>query len=121
MRPERGQSTVELALLLPVVAVVLLTVVQVGLIARDRVLAVHVARAAARAASVHPDPVTARRAVGEVDSGDGRFRVVLGGDLHPGGLATVTVTARPTTLPLLGRLMSRVQLRERLAVRVEGG
>ena len=41
---DRGQSTVEVALLLPFVALLLLAVVQVGLVARDQVLVVHAAR-----------------------------------------------------------------------------
>ena len=49
---DRGQSTVEFALVLPLVVMVLLLVVQVGLVVRDQVLVVHAAREAARAAAV---------------------------------------------------------------------
>ena len=55
---DRGQSTVEVALLLPFVALLLLAVVQVGLVARDQVLVVHAAREAARAAAVDPADVS---------------------------------------------------------------
>ena len=41
MSDTRGQATVELALVLPVVVVVVLLVVQVGLVARERVLGGH--------------------------------------------------------------------------------
>jgi hypothetical protein len=104
---------------LPVVVVALLLVVQTGLVVRDRVLVVHAARVAARAVAVEPTPAAARAALREAGGADG-FRVSLAGDLESGGLATVTVTASPTTLPLLGRVVGGIELRERLAVRVEG-
>ena len=45
------QATVELALVLPVVATLLLAVVQVGLVVRDQIRVTHAAREAARAAA----------------------------------------------------------------------
>lgn len=45
---ERGTATVEFALLLPLLLVMCLALVQVGLLARDRLLAEAVARAGAR-------------------------------------------------------------------------
>lgn len=116
--PSRGQATVELAIVLPVVAALLLLVLQVGLLARDRVMAVHAARVAAREVAIDADAGSARRALDQLD--DDRFDVVVGGDLTPGGLATVTVSARPTALPIVGRVLASVQVRERLTVRVEG-
>ena len=116
-RGQSGQATVELALVLPAVVTVLLLVVQVGLLVRDRVLTVHAARSAARAVAVDPSASAARRAV----AGSGvDVRVALGGELRPGGLATVTVTGRPTSLPIVGVVLAGVELRERLVVRVEG-
>ena len=56
MRPTRrgdgGQATVELALVLPLVAILVLLVLQAGLVIRDQLLAAHAAREAVRAASV---------------------------------------------------------------------
>ena len=52
---ETGQSTVELALCLPLVAIVLAVVVQVGVVARDHVKVWHAAREAVRVAAVDPD------------------------------------------------------------------
>lgn len=118
LRCERGQATVELALVLPVVALAAVLVLQVGLVSRDRVVTVHAARAAARAVSVRPDVGAAQAELDAID--DGRFTASVGGDLRPGGLATVTVTTRLTTVPLLGRLLPGVELSERLVVRVEG-
>src|SRR4051794_19950096 len=59
---DRGQSTVELALVLPAVLVLALALVQIGLVVRDQVRVTHAAREAARAAAVTPDPDGARRA-----------------------------------------------------------
>ena len=67
---ERGQATVEFALLLPLVVMVALAVVQVALIVRDHVGTVHAAREAARAASVDPDPTRATRAARHVLAGN---------------------------------------------------
>ena len=58
---EGGQATVEVALLLPLLALLLLAVVQVGLVVRDQVLVTHAAREAARAAAVDPQLEAARR------------------------------------------------------------
>lgn len=51
-RREGGQATVELALVLPLLMLLAVALVQAALVARDQVLVVHAARAAAREASV---------------------------------------------------------------------
>ena len=51
-----GSATVEFALVLPLVLVVVLALVQVGLLVRDRLLVEAAARAAVRAAAVQDDP-----------------------------------------------------------------
>ncbi len=69
---EGGQTTVELALALPLVAMSILLVVQIGLVVRDEVLVTHAAREAARAAAVSRDPAAAgqaARAAGPLDAG----------------------------------------------------
>lgn len=58
-----GQSTVELALCLPVLAAVLGLVVEVGMVAADQVRLWHAAREGARAAVVDPNGDAARQAV----------------------------------------------------------
>jgi hypothetical protein len=47
---------------LPLVAVLLLSIVQAAVLARDQILVTHAAREAVRAAAVDPDPAAARRA-----------------------------------------------------------
>lgn len=59
---ERGTATVEFALLLPLLLVMCLALVQVGLLARDRLLTEAVARAGAREAAVQADEAAIRQA-----------------------------------------------------------
>ena len=117
-RTHRGQATVETALVLPVVVIMVLVVLQAGLVVRDRVLVVHAARAAARAVVVRPDAGAARAAVDRVEPG--RFTVSVGGDLSAGGLASVTVRSRATRVPWVGAAVAGIRLEERMVVRVEG-
>jgi Flp pilus assembly protein TadG len=117
-RGERGQAAVELALALPLVALLLLAVVQVAVVVRDQVLTVHAAREAARAAAVDPRPAEARRAA-LVGSGlpAGRLTVDL---RRAGDRVEVTVRYRATTdLPLVGPLMPGLSLRAKAAMRAE--
>jgi len=119
-RSERGQATVELALVLPVVVVLLLLVMQAGLAVRDRLVVLHGVRVAARAVIVEPTGSAAGEALRR--SGVGAAgTVTLGGELRPGGLAEVTVTMRPTTVPIVGRVLGGRPVSERLVVQVEGG
>jgi len=120
LRGDRGQATVEFALALPVVLLALALVVQVALLARDRVAVVHATRAAARAAVVDPTVGAATRAARSAGGSLTSASVQLDGDTAPGGLLGVTVTARPTAVPLVGHVVAGVQLRERLVVLVEG-
>ena len=120
--PQGGQASVELALCLPVVAALLLLVVQAGLVVADQVAVVQAAREAARRASVDPDPEAARRAA-------------LGGRLVP-GRTTVTVqrvAGRPATtratirhlaateVPVVGPLLPDLELTAEATMAVEGG
>jgi Flp pilus assembly protein TadG len=119
-RDQRGQSTVELALLLPVVMVLLLLVVQVVLVSRDRVVAVHAVRAAGRAVVVDPREDAALEALAHLGPPASAATVTLRGDRRPGGLLTVAVDVPVRTVPLIGPLIGEVSLREELTVVVEG-
>jgi hypothetical protein len=118
---ERGQAAVELALALPLVAGLLLLVVQVGLLARDQVLVTHAAREGARAAAVDPAPsaaTDAARRSGDLDPV--RLTVTATGRDGPGSHVVVTVRYRaPTAVPLLGRLLGDVDLEAEATMRVE--
>ena len=117
MKREQGQATVELALLLPLLALVTLAVVQVGLVARDRVALTHIAREAARAAVIDPSVANVRAAAARASSLEtGRLRV----SVRDGDDVTVTVTYRsPTDVPLIGALVGDVTFTERFVGRTE--
>jgi len=119
-RCSRGQATVELACVLPVLLLLALSAVQVGLVVRDRVVVVHAARAAGRATVVDPSTAAATAAVRRQGAPGDRATVSLHGDTRPGGLVTVTVRLRPTRVPVVGRLVGSTVLEERLVVMVEG-
>ena len=119
-RGQRGQSTVELACILPIVVLCLLLAVQAGLVMRDRVLVVHAARAAGRAVIVEPSGTAARTALRRHGPPVDGATVTLQGDTRPGGLLSVTVRMRPTRVPIVGRVVASMVLEERLTVLVEG-
>jgi Flp pilus assembly protein TadG len=114
---DRGQATVELALVLPVLVLFLLALVQTALVARDAVLVQDAARAAVREASVGSSGARIRAAA----------RRTLGGveiDVHRnGGVGTpVEVHVRyrdHTNLPLVGPLFPDVTLRASAVMRAE--
>ncbi|MEM9466210.1 MAG: TadE family protein [Actinomycetota bacterium] len=106
---DRGQATVETALLLPIIALAMLAVIQIGLVVHARVMVTHAAREGVRAAAVH--------------AGDREIRdvVIASGGLAGDRLAVrhhssgdrVTVTVRydaPTNVPLIGSLIGDVEL-----------
>lgn len=118
---ERGQATVELALVLPLVVLFALITLQLGLIAKDLVLVHHAAREGARAAAVEPTSGAARAAVvGSSSLDGGRLSVSLSGGTSRGSQTTATVTYRaPTSVPLVGALIPDVTLNASVTMRVE--
>lgn len=121
-RQEHAQSTVELALLLPVVVLLLLAVFQVGLLGRDVLLVTHAAREAARAAAVDGDPSSARRAaIASSGLASDRVEVVVTGRDGAGSRVRVEVSYRaPTSVPIVGRLLGDRTLQAAVTMRVEG-
>ncbi|CAN5603062.1 hypothetical protein BH24ACT26_BH24ACT26_15680 [soil metagenome] len=118
---ERGQATVELALCLPLVALLLAGFVQVGVLVGDQVRLWHAAREAARVAVVDPDLDSARAAAERGGlSGltldvrpDAAFRV-------QGRALTVSLSYVPTRrIPLLGRLLDSLELHAQATMRIE--
>ena len=114
---ERGQATVEFALILPMVVLLLLAILQTALIVRDYVGVVHAAREAARAASVDRDPGAARDAARRVlrDA-----NVVVGPRPSVGGAIRVEVTyVSHTDLPMVGLLFPDPELHATAVMRAE--
>lgn len=107
-RHQRGQATVELALVVPVVVVLVLMVVQVGQVVRDRVVVVHTAREVARAASVSATAPS----VGDVAQRHGLdvdgLQVVVD-PVDAAGFVRVSIRyASPTDVALVGPLLPDV-------------
>jgi len=116
-RADRGQASVELALVLPVLLMFLLTIVQVALVGRDQLLVQDAARAAVREASVGADAGrvrdAARRTLGGVTVDVTRADRV-------GDPVRVTATyVSHTRLPLVGPLIPDLTLHATATMRAE--
>lgn len=113
-----GQATVELVLVLPVVAMLALALLQAALVGRDQIAVVHAAREAARRASVDPSAGAAQEAAAEVIPG----AVVDQPRARPPVGSTIAVEVgyrSPTDVPVVGPLLPDVPLRARAVMRVE--
>lgn len=82
-KPDSGQATVELALVMPLIIGLLLIILTAGLVVRDQLAVWHAASAGARAASISPDsPDVVQQAVeSEVQLRPVHLRIVREGDL----------------------------------------
>jgi hypothetical protein len=116
-----GQATVEVALVVPFLVVLLLVVVQVGVLVRDQVLLTSAAREAGRAAAVTTDaeaPRRAARAAGGLDPA----RLAVDVDRGAGGGSLVRASlhyAAPTDVPLVGSLLPDISLAGSAVMRSE--
>ena len=105
-RAARGQSTVEFALIAPLVVFCALVLLGTVGLCIDLARLNEVARSAARAAITANDPVVAARTV--ADRFSVQARTVID---ERTGLVTVTVShRRPLPLPLVGRLLPALRL-----------
>ena len=120
-RGDGGQASVELALVLPLVFVLLLGIVQLGLLVRDQILVVHAAREAAREAAVDPAADAASRAAAASSTLDGsRLTVTTSGRGATGSRVRVEVAYRaPTGVPIIGPALGDLTLRASATMRVE--
>ena len=115
---DRGQASVELALVLPLVALLLVALLQAGLLLRDQLLVVHAAREGAREAAVTPDAARIRAAAGRAAPGL-TLEVHIRRGPRPGDLTTVRVAAQPGRLPLVGLALGTHRLTASATMRVE--
>jgi Flp pilus assembly protein TadG len=118
---DAGQATVELALVLPLVASLLLAIIQAGVLARDQLLVTHAAREAVRAAAVDDDPAAARRAAEQAGPlAADRLDTEVDERGQVGGRVKVVVRYHaPTRIPLVGALVDDVVLDASATMRVE--
>ena len=114
---ERGQSTVEFALLTPLLVLVVMALLQVALVVRSQLAVEHAAREAVRVASVDPSAGNARAAGHRVLPG---ARVEIGDRPAVGDPISVDVSLHLVTdLPLIGPLFPDPDLRAHAVMRVE--
>lgn len=122
-RAERGSAVVEFALVLPLLLLMTLALVQVGVLARDRLVVEQAARAGAREAAVEGDPAAIRNAVVAAAPDLDRSSIVV--LIEDGGArgepVSVGVTyAVPVHLPLAGWLFpSAVDIHATVTMRRE--
>jgi hypothetical protein len=100
---ERGSAVVEFALLLPILLVMLLALVQVGVLARDRLLLVQAARAGAREAAIQESETAVRDAAVAAGAGLDPSRLRLHVDRH-GGRGDPVAVALAYDVPVAGVL-----------------
>lgn len=119
MSSESGAATVELALLLPLLIVILIGVTEVAVAARTQLELLNAAREGARVAAVNPEPAdavaAAETALGAI-ADDARIGVSRPGVV--GEPAVVTVVLQHRIVPILFGGTS-VELRAKATMRVE--
>lgn len=118
---DEGQATVELALTLPLIAVLLAALVQTGFVVLDQVRLWHAAREAARAAVVDAAPHVPRLAVREAGFDDAEIVVVPEPAVRRrGDPLTVSLDYRPhARVPLIGVLFGGLRLEASATMRIE--
>jgi len=116
-RLDRGQATVEFALTIPVLVIALLGAIQVFVILVDRIHLVHVTRDAARAASVGDDPRSAAEMV--IDRSFPDREISLTVSTSENVVTVEMVLSNPTDVPIIGRFLPEVELRESLSMLAE--
>jgi Flp pilus assembly protein TadG len=118
---ERGQATVELALCLPLVALLIGVLLQVGVIVVDQTRLWQGAREAARAAVVDPDPAT----ITQKAQSSGLTPLTVSVEPQPpyrsqGRPLTVSLRYQPRSIiPLLQPLLANLELHARATMRIE--
>lgn len=120
-RPNLGQSTVEFALILPLVFAVFWLGLECLLLGRDTLLVQHAAREAARITAVGgsvDDAIAGARSRSGLGS-DVLFQLSAGSEAGSDAIATATL-AESRRLPMIGRLAPRLRLEATVTMRVEG-
>lgn len=118
---ERGQATVEFVLCLPIAALVLGILIEVGFLVGDHVRLWHAARESARIAIVDSDPEEIRSAAEH--GGLAPLKVEVDpefADRSTGRPLTVTVSYEPSgRLPLIGDLIAGRAMTSSATMRIE--
>lgn len=119
---DTGTASVEFAAVLPLVAIAMLAVVQVGLLVWDQLRVTHAAREGAREMSVWNDDARAREAAlraGDLDPDRAQIEVEPV-ERPVGSSVTVTVRYRPAVVvPFVSRFVASMTLSSAVSMRVE--
>ena len=118
LRSDGGQSTVEFALVLPLVVLLMLGLLQAGLLLRDQLVVSGAAREGAREAAVSADIGRITRAAERAGAGLDLTVIVERGSAQ-GSSAEVIVSAKPLRVPMVGAIVSGMQVKSKAVMRVE--
>ena len=123
---DSGQATVEFALILPMIVMLLTIIVQFGLIVRDQLAVIHAAREGARAGSIDDTgrPTAAATDVAIHNSRLHASRLAVTANIGsaglPGQVITVTVTYRsPIIVPFARRVLPERTVRASVSMMLE--
>ena len=116
--PDSGQSSVELALVLPIVLFVLLGLLQVGMFMLEQLQVSGAAREGAREATVSPES-SRIRAAAQRAAPNLKLSLNINRGSTRGSAARVAVTASPTRLPMVGPVVSGLKLKAAATMRIE--
>lgn len=111
---ERGQATVELAIILPFIVLIAAGLMQCGLIVANQLAVWNAARSAARAAAISPDPqLNAQQAANSaVDLRPLQVTITTIDDI----VSAHVVYIDHTNLPLIGVLFPEIRLEASVAM-----
>ena len=119
-RSQAGQSTVDFAVLRPVVVIAVLILIQGGQVVRDQLLVQHAAREGARSAAVSESVADVQAAAGRAGPLDPGRLTVTRSVRQQGQPVRVTVHYRfRGAVPVVGRLMDRFTLSASVTMRAE--
>ncbi|MEX0789267.1 MAG: TadE family protein [Actinomycetota bacterium] len=113
-----GQSTVEFALVLPVVLILILGLLQVAVLARDQITVLGAAREGVREAIVNSDEGAIASAAKNAAPGLNLDVKVTRGT-ERGDAAKVNVSAPPAKLPIVGEIVGGMNLKASATMRME--
>jgi hypothetical protein len=117
---ERGQTTLELALCLPALMLLLGTLVQLGWLVGDQVRLWHAAREAARVAVVDPSAAPPRAAAERTGLRGVEIAIRPPAPYRvQGEPLVVSLSYAPRRVPIVGLLMGGIELHARAAMRIE--
>lgn len=117
IKDQSGQSTVEFAMVLPIVVIFLMLILQVGLVVRQKVLVTNSSREAARILSVENN---SGKATSKAKESIKDANVQISRPSKQGEYLTVTVSdVVESKMPILGVLFPDVTVSSETSMRVE--